>query len=194
MPQLSRLVKISPTPKKLKKELRAFSHSRLTDMNQCPTWGVVHLQKQYKSSARALALEAGEAMHQVFAAVRIWQLKERQRLPRHATKAAERIFGLPRWKAALQEVDSSLDDRERLLQLTFAILHGSGYYDDPGDNVRTIGNMEMATILYVDECLSKMDNWPIWVADKRDPTKPIGIEQVFDVILTYDDGHVIRYI
>lgn len=163
-------------------------------MNQCPTWGVVHSQKSYSSTARAMALEAGEAMHQVFAAIRIWQLDKRQGLPKHALATATRIFGLSRWKSAIQEVDTTLDDREQLQQLAFAILHGSGFYDDPGDNVRTLGNMELATIIYVDEQLSKMDNWPIWVADKKDPNGPVGIEQVFDVCLVYEDGRVIRYI
>jgi hypothetical protein len=171
-----------------------FSHSRLTDLNQCPTWGVVHLQRQYTTSARALALEAGETMHEVFAAIRIWQLINRQGLKKHGLVTATRIFGLPRWKAALQEVDPGLDDREQLLQLGFAILHSSGFYDDPADGIRTISNMEMATITYVDEALTKMDNWPIWVADSKDHTRPIGIEQVFDVVLTFSDQRLVRYI
>lgn len=192
-PKHARLINISLTPSD-KKHLRPYSNSRLTDTNQCPTWGVVHSQRVYSSTARAMALEAGEAMHQVFAAVRIWQLEKHQRLSKHALVTATRIFGLPRWKAAISEMDKSLDDREQLLQLGFAILHGSGFYDDPSDNIRTLGNMEMATITYVDEILPKMDNWPIWVADKKDPKSPVGIEQVFDVILTYDDKRVIRFI
>lgn len=127
-------------------------------------------------------------MHQVFAAIRIWQLEHVQGLGKHALETAKRIFGLSRWKECLREVDASLDDREQLLQLGFAVLHSAGYDDDPSDPVRTIGNMEMATIVYVDEQLPKMENWPIWVADKRSPTGPVGIEQVFDVVLTYSDG------
>lgn len=141
-----------------------------------------------------MALEAGEAMHQVFAAIRIWQLDKHQRLPKHALVTATRIFGLSRWKAALSEVDKSLDDREQLLQLAFAILHSSGFYDDPADNIRTLGNMEMACIVYVDEAIPKMDNWPIWVADKKNPNCAVGIEQVFDVMLAYDDNRTIRFI
>lgn len=141
-----------------------------------------------------MALEAGEAMHQVFAAIRIWQLDKRQRLSKHALATATRIFGLSRWRDALKEVDPTLDDREQLQQLAFAILHGSGFYDDPGDNVRTLGNMELATIIYVDEQLSKMDNWPIWVNNLKKPNEPVGIECVFDVVLSYSDGRKIRYI
>jgi len=133
-------------------------------------------------------------MHEVFAAVRIWQLSDKQGLNKHATATAERIFGRKRWNDCVNEVDAGLDDRERLLQLTFAILHSGEFYDDPSDDIRTIGNMEMATIVYVDEQLPKMENWPIWVADKKNAGGPVGIEQVFDVVLVYDDGRTIRYI
>lgn len=164
------------------------------DVNQCPTWGVVHSQRAYSNSARALALDAGETMHQVFAAVRIWQLEHRQGLKKHAKVVADRIFGLSRWKRCLAETDLTLDDREQLLQLCFAVLHTSDYYDDPSDNIRTISNMEMAIIGYVDEVLPKMDNWPIWVQTHKKPDCPVGIEQVFDVVLTYSDKRQIRFI
>ncbi len=164
------------------------------DMNQCPTWGIVHRERQYAQRSRSMALECGEKMHEMFAAVRIWQLDERQGLSRHAKATASRIFGLSRWKSMLSKVDSDLDDRERLLQLAFAALHTSGYEDNPDDQVRTMSNMELSTIHYVDEQLGKMDQWPIWVADKRDPSAAVGIEQVFDCILEYADGKLIRFI
>ena len=39
-----------------------------------------------------------------------------------------------------------------------------------------------------------MDNWPIYVEDEGNPRSLVGIEQVFDVVLTYDDNYEIRYI
>lgn len=152
------------------------------------------MDRQYASNARALALEAGETMHQVFAAVRIWQLEHIQNLPKHAKAVATRIFGLDRWAAACSEAATATESRDQLLQLGFAILHSSGYYDDPSDNIRTISNMEMATICYVDERLPGLESWPIWVADKRRPAAPVGIEQHFDVVLAYEDGKLIRFI
>lgn len=133
-------------------------------------------------------------MHEVFAAVRIWQLGEIQGLKRHAAATAERIFGKPRWKAVLGKVDKSLDERERLMQLCFGVLHTSGFEDNPEDSVRTLHNMELASINYVDEQLHKMESWPIWVADKRNPKCSVGVEQVFDCVLEYADGKLIRFI
>jgi hypothetical protein len=140
-----------------------------------------------------MALEAGETMHQVFAAVRIWQLLHVQDLPKHAQAVADRIFGKKRWLACLKEADSK-DPREQLMQLAFAVLHSSGWVDEPMDTVRTMTNMEMAAIHYVDERQPNMENWPIYVERQDDPSKPIGIEQVFDVVLLYGDGKEIRYI
>lgn len=196
-----KLVKITPQLSQIRATtieersiLKPWSNSRLVDINTCPIWGVVHGQRKYETSARAMALEAGETMHQVFAAVRIWQLQYTQKLPRHAKAAALRIFGKERWKRILEDINFELDAREQLMQLAFAVLHTSGYEDNPEDNVRTLSNMEMASIQYIDEKMMDFDNFPVWVADRKDPKKPVGIEQVFDVVLEFADGLLIRFI
>lgn len=81
--------------------------------------------------------------------------------------------------------DDQPDTRGYLLQLCFEVLHTSGFYDEPKDETRTMANMELSTIVYVDECIPKMKNWPIWVESKKDPNKRIGVEQHFDVVLTF---------
>lgn len=129
----------------------------------------------------------------MFAAVRIWQLEHVQKLPLHATAVAARIFGKVRWRACLKEMTAD-DHREQLMQLAFAVLHSSDWYDDPQDNVRTMSNMEMASIHYIDERLPYMENWPIYVEDINDPDSVVGIEQTFDVVLLFSDGRQIRYI
>lgn len=78
--------------------------------------------------------------------------------------------------------------------LAFALLHSSGFEDNPDDKVRTLDAMELACIQYIDEILPKLDNWPIYVEDVRRPNCYVGIENVFDVVLTYDDGKQFRYI
>src|SRR6478736_6736011 len=93
---------IRPTQKSETQTLRAFSNSRLESISECPTFGVVHIQRQYPQHGRALALEAGEAMHQFFAAMRVWQLAEKQKLPAHSKAAGTRIFGPGRYAGLRQ--------------------------------------------------------------------------------------------
>lgn len=86
------------------------------------------------------------------------------------------------------------DERDHLLTFSYEVLHTSGFYDDERDQNRTMSNMESSTIVYVDERLPHMHNWPIWVQSKKDPNKIVGIEQAFDVVLTFHDGFQVRVI
>lgn len=130
-------------------------------------------------------------MHEVFAAVRIWQLEKVQKLPKHAAHAAERLIGLEKWRDCLSKLR---DPQDNLIETAFNILHATGYEDEPGDNIRTLANMELATIRYINQRWEHLDNWPIYVADTRDPLCVVGIEQPFDVTLQYEDGYEARYI
>jgi hypothetical protein len=152
------------------------------------------MQRQYPQHGRALALEAGEAMHQFFAAMRCWQLNYVDQLPEHSMSAGIRIFGEPRWKEVWKEVRKIQGDINQLATIASMILRSSGFYDDPNDAIRTLSNMETAAMVYVRETLPYIESWPIWVDDPKNPEKPIGIEQIFDVVLEYDDGKRIRYI
>lgn len=186
------LRKIRPTMDS-EKSLKVMSNSRLEDLAQCPTWGLVHSQKRYDTLARSMALETGEVMHKVFAVVRIWQLWRLQKLKSHADVTGQRIFG-DKWDRIISEVDAGGDARDHLLSLCFATLHNVGWEDDPNDQIRTMSNMELAAITYVDERYENLNNWPVWVADKRDKNCMVGIEQVFDVVLEYNDEYKVRYI
>jgi hypothetical protein len=141
-----------------------------------------------------MALECGELMHQVFAAVRIWQLEKVQKLPLHAQYTGKRIFKSARWNAVWNRCMTQTDERDQLLELCFGVLQSSGWKDNDKDQTRTMTNMELASICYADESLPKMDNWPIYVEDTSNPQSMVGIEQVFDVVLTYEDGKEIRYV
>lgn len=140
-----------------------------------------------------MALEAGSAMHEVFSAVRIWQLQHRMQLPDHALVTAHRLFGKPRWRDCVKRCTAS-DDRENLMELAFAVLHTGDWQNDPKDQVRTMQNMELASIHYIDDRLPHLENWPIYVEDFADAASMIGIEQHFDVVLTFGDGKDVRYI
>lgn len=148
-----------------------------------------------------MALEAGETMHEVFAAVRIWQLEHVQGYPKHAQAVANRIFGADRWRKCLKRCGmgpkgdwQTIPGREHLMNLCFEILHSSEWIDNPSDTVRTMSNMELASIHYIDERFPWMGNWPIFVEDIDNPKCCVGIEQVFDVVLSFTDNKKFRYI
>ena len=56
--------------------LPAYDNTRLQAVNTCPTWGVLRygMHKQMQQPGRALALECGHAMHEVFSWVRLCSL------------------------------------------------------------------------------------------------------------------------
>lgn len=168
--------------------MTAYSNSRLENVNVCPTFGVVNAQKRYSGYARSMALECGETMHQVFAAVRTWQLAELQGMPKHATATGYRIFGEARWRRMIKSCDSHTKDRrseEWAQHLAFEVLHTSGYEDDPMDQTRTIANMELASIIYIEEQALKHENWSIYVENEGKPDCMVGIEQAFDIVVQY---------
>lgn len=133
-------------------------------------------------------------MHEVFAALRVYQLGHVQKLHLHASNTADRIFGIKRWDEIREKVDWTQDRRTQMQQLAFEVLHTSGWYDDPQDNIRTMHNMELCAIQYIDEFMYAMDNYPIWVESERKPKGVVGIEQTFDVVCLFEDGKEIRYI
>jgi hypothetical protein len=126
--------------------------------------------------------------------MRCWQLHFIDNKPDHAKSAGERIFSEARWKSIWKRVEKEKGDIKQLGTLAVEVLGSSGFYDDPNDPTRTISNMQTAALVYARETLPYLDSWPIWIADNRNPEKPIGVEQIFDVVMEYDDGKRIRYI
>ncbi len=171
----------------------AYSHSIVEAILTCPVWGIVRYVKRlyYPITNRQMALEAGGALHEVFAAVRCWQLLRIQNLPEHFTFNAKRLFGDDRFESIWTEISDN--PRDELINFCFQVLNSGEFYDDPSDSARTLANMEETIIRYVDDRLPSMERNPIWVADVNDPTCPVGIEQVFDVMITFR-GKAVRYI
>lgn len=168
-----------------------YSYSIVESILTCPVYGLVrYYNRKYYPTRRNMPLEAGSAMHDVFAAVRIWQLWRRQDLSRHAEVNAIRLFGAERHHAAWKRMDN---ERDELISYCYKILNSGEFYDDPDDRIRTLANMEETTIRYVDEMMQRMDDNPIWVADENDPNSLVGIEQHFDIIVEYK-GRKLRYI
>lgn len=171
------------------KSLPYYSHSIAEAITTCPKWGLIRYKqrKYFKSSYRAVALEAGSAMHDVFAAFRLWQVGRLQGLHEHFEHHGYRLFGENRMVDCWSP---RTDPREECLNFCFKILNTGDFYDDPSDNVRTMSNMEDTTIRYVDTMLQQADRNPVWIKDVTDPVADIGIELAFDMVV--DDA--IRYI
>lgn len=172
-----------------------YSHSIMTAINTCPKWGIIRYKKKlyFRQSSRAMALEAGSAMHEAVAAFRLWQVYRLQNLYEHFLFHGKRLFNTVeepnRFENCIASFSKS-DPRDEALNFLYEILNSGTFYDDPRDRIRTIGNMEETLVRYVDELWPTLNKNPIWIEDINDPTALIGIEIPFDMVI--DDA--IRYI
>ena len=173
------------------KHLFAYSHSIAEAVLTCPRWGITRYVKglSFATHGRAMALEAGSAMHEVFAAMRLWQLLRVQKLPGHFHYHGARLFNNEdnpdRFASCWEDMEgnASASPRDELLAFTFKILNTGTFYDDPDDGIRTVSNMEVSIMKYVDTLMPTMSKYPIWVANVDDPTAPVGIECIFDMVI-----------
>lgn len=166
--------------------LPSFDNTKLVAINTCPTWGVLRYvqHKAMPGTGRAMALEAGSVSHEVFAAVRLYQLRYSQNLPAHFEHHGQRIFGFDRWKKMTTWLDTEEDDRRKCLNFCLEALHSSDFYDDPQDKRRTVSNIEEACIAYIDRY--DFENRPVWVEDTLNPKSRVGIELSFNIVVTFD--------
>ncbi len=176
--------------------LPAYDNTKLQAINTCPTWGILRYQmhKTFQGGGgRAMALEAGSAMHEVFAAVRLWQLwlqvgmeKTADGYPQNDLIRfhGERLFGKDKFSNMLEMIKEGEDERTNCLNFCLQALYDSGFYDDPSDRLRTMSNLEEAAILYIDKY--DFHRMPIWIRDINDPCSDVGIEIPFDVVLEFE--------
>lgn len=175
--------------------LPAYDNTKLCAINTCPTWGILRygMHKVMSKGGRAMPLEMGSAAHEVFAAVRLWQLRRYQEHTALADFHGPRLFGSTRYEQMLEAVDASQDDRAQSLAFCLMALETSGFYDDPSDKRRTYTNLEEGCIAYIDRW-----NWsrmPVWVRDAHDDQSDIGIELPFDLVVQFmlADGRDVSY-
>lgn len=179
-----------------KENLTPFDNTKLQAINTCPTWGVVRygLHKRMSGAGRAMALEAGAAAHEVFAATRLLDMKEYQGLEDHFMFHGARLFGEDRFEAMRQWLFQTGDDfRTRSMNFGLEALYTSGFHDDPQDKRRTMTNIEEAMIAYMDRW--QWGKYPIYVEDEHNFQSNIGIEVPFDITLSFtlNDGEVYEY-
>lgn len=179
--------------------LQAFDFTKLSAVNTCPTWGIIRYghHKVFSTTSRAMALEAGSACHEVFAAARLFDLCEFSTKafpdiePSYIRSLAEKravdMFGQDRSKDFFCEVDSSEDERTRILRSGLSILNSGSFYDDPADKRRTLSNLEEACIAYLDR-YEFGKNIPYVSGDY------IGVETPINLIVEYEYGDIKRTI
>ena len=170
--------------------LPAYDHTKLSAINTCPTWGILRYShhKCMPGSTRAMALEAGSAAHAAFAAVRLYQFKSYQaktEAQRDNTEAVgQRLFGDDRYLRMLGVLSDTATHRTNCINFAIEALESCGFYDDIGDNRRTISNISESIIAYIDAY--DMERYPIWERNADDPKSDIGIEIPFDIVVTIE--------
>lgn len=175
------------------KHLPTYDHTKIAAVFTCPTWGVIRYghNKVYAPGARAMALEAGQAMHEVFAAVRLYDWGNSTKRKKELLRA-HCLSILPRTDPDLflRELrEASVDARGRW---ALHALHATGFQDDERDTRRTIAALEDATLVYN----LRWDDpgpgrFPVYY---RPDTGFLGIEIAFDVVVQYADVKPFRFV
>lgn len=165
--------------------LPVYDYTLLSAHNTCPTWGILRygLGKTFANTGRPLALEFGAAMHESFAAIRMLQLYQVQGYPQHAAHHATEMFGVSRWHEMIQEYDPKDEPRTNAFRMGVVALRTSGYTNDERDKKRTIENGEEAIVSYLNDW--DFDEQAIWIQDKQNPLSMIGVEIIFDLVISF---------
>jgi hypothetical protein len=183
--------------------LHAFDFTKMSAVNTCPTWGIIRYgyHKVFNTTSRAMALEAGSALHEVFAGARAFDTLTYSAKAYPDIKPTDirnlvedrlkQMFGTERSNSFLNEFDSTEDERTRILRAGLSILNTGAFYDDPQDKRRTLSNLEEAAIAYLDR-YEFGKNVPYIRGDY------LGIETPINLIVEYetDDGinRTIRFV
>lgn len=176
--------------------LPTFDFTKLSAINTCPRWGLIRYDKglAFPHSTRAMALEAGSACHEFFAAVRLYQLGYVQGHTDHMYHHGKILFKGGRFEKMVEELGNVRheyrvgDWNQEALGFCLQALYDSGFVDDPSDRRRTMSNLEAACIGYFDRW--NFEGQKVYVHDEKDPTAFVGVENPIDVIVElplYDD-------
>ena len=180
--------------------LETFDHTRLSAINTCITWGILRysMHKKMKDEGRAMSLEAGSAMHEVFAFIRLVTLLNQMdddEKPEDFVEQAwlhhgNRLFGAARLEHIKKEIKPAGDVVEVCKRGAIAVLDTSGFYDDPRDKRRTLSNLEECAYAYVNRW--RFDH-RVWVRDPDNASSDVGIEIPFDLVVTTNAGNGLRF-
>ncbi len=167
--------------------LQTFDFTKLNAISECALWGILRYghHKVISGTGRAMALEAGSAMHEVFAAIRLIELY-RGGLHKHVEFHGTRLFGESRFESMAAYLGAGEEDRTNELNFALEALNTGGFYDDPRDKRRTLANLEECAIGYYDDwCLNDRIKSVVYVEDEGDETKFVGIELPVDFVIEF---------
>lgn len=170
-----------------------FDYSTLNDLATCPTYGIIRhgYGKVNAKGGRRMALEAGSAAHEVYAAARLLQLYDQGEKDLFEREGL-RLFNENRFET-MKGFLNNIDPRNRRMAFCLEALYTSGFVDDDFDKKRTLGNIEESCIAYLDRY--EFDRYPVWVSDDR---KLVGIEVPIDMVIryrfSYDHIISVRYV
>ena len=163
--------------------LHTFDHTKLSNINTCPTWGILRYShhKRMPGAARAMALEAGAAAHESFAALKWFQYYIRQADSDDkrtlAKKEGNRIFGVDRFNTMFDSIRPSQTSRTNAINFCLEALYTRGIYDDASASKTTDSYLSEGIICYVDAY--DLDKYDIYENEQH-----IGVEIAFDVTVT----------
>jgi hypothetical protein len=160
-----------------------LDHTRATAIHTCPRWGIVrHMHdKSLEVEGRAVALECGNALHQAFAAHRLWQLVPQAPAPLSSTRLGTRIFG----ESVGYELAKKLDEDDPA-PISLEALYTSVVHRCPVTGSRTLSNMELSLLHY----LTRYPHDYLPFVDGEF----VGIEVPVRLKLTFDDGTEFAYL
>jgi len=166
-----------PTDDELR-DLPHYDHTKLSAINTCPVWGIIRYEhhKTLQGSMRAMALEAGGASHDAFAAIRLYQLglhQQRLDLMHHHGPLQ---FGHERWDRIVRVISPSRSSLNNATNVAIEAFSSSAFYDDDNDKRRTSDNIIEAIMEYTRQW--EFDRYPVWIRDDS-PTSDVGVEIAF---------------
>lgn len=185
------MVDIYPTTPK-DQHLPMFDNTKLYNINTCPRWGLIRyeLHKTRPAAKRSLALEAGSASHEFYAALRAYQLVFQDKAFdsfEDQVGLVNMLFGPEKQEKMFTHISElhqygERDWKTEALNFCMQAFINADFFDDPDDKYRTSSNIQEALIGYFDRWWLTGKTQPVYVEDTF-----VGIELPLDVVI--DFGH-----
>lgn len=177
------LITVEQAREYVRNGILCYDNTKLVAVNTCPTFGILRygLHRTETGSSRSMAIDAGKACHDYFAAQRIWSLRHQYRddkeIYERVNKYAIQLFGSVRYAEALASQQDAPDDLTNAINFCLPILYNTGFYDSPTDRKRTMSNLEQACIAYSSRYL--LSEMPVLVSPNI-----IGVEIPICILFT----------